>query len=239
MEISEFRKMKKLQSNHFWYIHKRNIIKYFLGIVQPLREYILDVGCGVCADVDIIEDTIGADINYESLNMCSSKYKKVNTDALNMGIKSGIMDIVLSMDSIQHRDIDERRYLQEVRRVLKPGGYLFINVPANQFMYSSHDIAVENEKRYSRIGFRRILSDYLDVEYIYTWNWLLFPIILIRRKFLDLIFGMSRESDLEEMPEFINNVLKRLFQIEFYISRFVRIPVGVSIFAVCRKRKHI
>ena len=149
------------------------------------------------------------------------------------------MDIVLSMDSIQHRDIDERRYLQEVRRVLKPGGYLFINVPANQFMYSSHDIAVENEKRYSRIGFRRILSDYLDVEYIYTWNWLLFPIILIRRKFLDLIFGMSRESDLEEMPEFINNVLKRLFQIEFYISRFVRIPVGVSIFAVCRKRKHI
>ena len=59
-------------------------------------------------------------------------------------------DIVLSLDVLAFRGVDEQSAIGEMYRVLRPGGSLIINVPAFDFLRGSHDAAVSQIRRYTR-----------------------------------------------------------------------------------------
>ena len=76
--------------------------------------------------------------------------------------------------------------LAELRRVLRPGGRLVINMPAYMWLASAHDRQVHNARRYTAGQLRSMLLaagfHRLRVGY---WNSLLLPLMIAQRKLLD------------------------------------------------------
>src|SRR5690242_17435252 len=58
-------------------------------------------------------------------------------------------DAVILFDVIEHID-DPASFMRSALYHLKPGGYVFINVPALQSLYSKFDVAVGHCRRYSK-----------------------------------------------------------------------------------------
>ena len=56
-------------------------------------------------------------------------------------------DAAVSADVLCHAAVDPSAALAELKRVLRPGGRLILNMPAYQWMLSAHDRRVHNVRR--------------------------------------------------------------------------------------------
>ncbi len=124
--------------------------------------------------------------------------------------------------------------LQEFHRCLKPGGTIVLTMPAYSWMYSYHDRAVGNLRRYDRgevnvllraAGFTVVTSTY--------WNTLLFPLAFVRRKLLP---PAQSVSDVRSYPPLVEAFFNGLMALEqAWLSWGVSLPFGNSVLTVARK----
>ncbi len=94
------------------------------------RPRVLDVGCGIGVYLDFMRehgaDSYGIDIS----RYAASISKQPIASALHLPFKSEIFDAVISAHLIEHlNDLEEVAFLEETKRVLKPGGRLFLLTP--------------------------------------------------------------------------------------------------------------
>jgi len=89
-------------------------------------------------------------------------------------------DFLILFDVLEHID-DPRRYLADALAHLKPGGRLFVNVPALELLRSAYDEVVGHRRRYDRVSLRRELEDagleVLDLRY---WGLSMIPALWAR-----------------------------------------------------------
>ena len=90
-------------------------------------------------------------------------------------------DMLFLFDVLEHID-DEDSFLASVLYHIKPGGYLCINVPALQSLYSRYDKAVGHVRRYDLPQLRQVgLRNGLALEAATYWGLPLMPLLWIRR----------------------------------------------------------
>jgi SAM-dependent methyltransferase len=84
----------------------------------------------------------------------------MRASALQLPFADGTADAVITLDVLQHLPLDggDRRALAEIRRVLKPGGWLFIRTNAQMFPRSADD-PVHLFHRYDPAELRAKLTD--------------------------------------------------------------------------------
>lgn len=104
-------------------------MSYVGSVVErlPADARILDVGCGEGVLVEkyarLGRKIEGIDLNY------SSDFVRQG-DILKMPYAEAAFDAVLFLDVFEHLHFaDQRKALQEIRRVLKPGGTLVVSIP--------------------------------------------------------------------------------------------------------------
>jgi ubiquinone/menaquinone biosynthesis C-methylase UbiE len=97
---------------------------------------ILEIGCGRGGGLSYINMTYkpnsatGIDLNPKAINFCNSYYKDENIsfqqgDAQSLDFQDECFDVVINVES-SHRYVEIDNFIQEVNRVLKPGGiFLF------------------------------------------------------------------------------------------------------------------
>ncbi|MFA6244239.1 MAG: hypothetical protein WC655_25070, partial [Candidatus Hydrogenedentales bacterium] len=124
----------------------------------------------------------------------------------------------------------------ELARVVRPGGLLFLNLPAYQWLMSSHDTHVLTDKRFSRGEVNAMLTqagcETLRSTY---WNTLLFPPVLATRLWRKL--HPLPASDLDGASgEGMSRVFRSVLQAERMLARVADLPFGLSVFTVARKR---
>lgn len=109
------------------YLKKMQYIRHFLEQL-PKDQLILDAGCG---EGVLVEEFAakgfrieGIDLNYESSIVRRG-------DILNMPFyEDGQFGVILLLDVFEHLAFaDQPRVLQELRRVLRPGGVLLVSIP--------------------------------------------------------------------------------------------------------------
>ena len=61
----------------------------------------------------------------------------------------GTYDLVFALNVVEHIR-DDRLALSNMRRLLKPGGVMFVLVPAYPFLFNNFDRALEHYRRYTR-----------------------------------------------------------------------------------------
>jgi len=115
---------------------------------EPVKGSVLDIGCadGVFSKV-ILESTkadklIGMDVLKSSVDWANKKWKKnknmkfVRGDAHDLKFKTGTFDAVFILEVLEHVH-EPKKVLQEVKRILKKGGYGVFLVPSDSILFRS------------------------------------------------------------------------------------------------------
>jgi len=147
--------------------------RQILGNIDGGR--ILDVACGVGQFIKILQDSLrsweeifGLDVNEQSLAEVRQKfpgdrYRFIKGDSKQIPYPDNIFDLVSLSKGLHHID-DPGLALQEMKRVLKPGGFFLLNE-----MYSDELTEVQTtQKIYHHL--RVELDKILGIDHFYTFQ---------------------------------------------------------------------
>jgi SAM-dependent methyltransferase len=153
-------------------------------------------------------------------------------------------DLVTSFDVIYHLGVaDDVAALAEMGRVLRPGGTLFVRVPAIEGLRSVHDTAVHTRQRYTTGELKaKVARAGLVVERASYANGLLLPLAagarLVRRRRAhgkDSDGDGGEASDVRPVPAPLNALFGAVLGLEAAWLARADLPIGLSAFVVARK----
>ena len=156
-------------------------------------------------------------------------------------IGDGTLSAAGLFDVLEHIENDAAA-LANLYRVLKPGGRLYLAVPAHQLLWSDEDVFAGHFRRYSLSALRqRVEAAGFTVEYgSYFFAALLAPIFMLRA--LPARLGLGRKPGQEgaardhSLPTILAEFFHRSFRLELKkIAAGKKSPVGASCFLVARK----
>jgi ubiquinone/menaquinone biosynthesis C-methylase UbiE len=245
----EYDTMRRFEGTYWWYQVLRTEVASDLscrfGAGKPCR--LLDAGCGTGGMLNALRkaspeaEMTGLDVSSIAVERCRERgfADVMNGSVEQMPFPDATFDLVLSLDVLYHKDVAEERSVSEMARVMKPGGYLILNLPAFDVLRGRHDVAVHGARRYTIKRVRKLLEPVgLKTETIFYWNaWLFVPVLVWR---LLTRLGRPREEvgtkgDLSQFPPQINALLTHLGRLDFAACRRLRPPLGTSVYTVARK----
>jgi SAM-dependent methyltransferase len=127
-------------------------------MVQPFiedhRGTLLDFGCGTGAQtllfLDDVERIVGVDVDATSIEKfhqtiarrsLGQRVEAIEYDGRTLPLADASVDFAISFEVLEHV-LDERRALEELRRVLKPGARLAMSVPNRWWVFETHGAAL-------------------------------------------------------------------------------------------------
>jgi len=226
-----------------WRLHAfwRQALDLGLPFDAPWRG--LDIGCGAGVVARQIEERSrwivdGADLDETGLELHEPRRgRTLLYDVFDRRAEfEEKFDFVLMFDVLEHHPQPED-FLAAALFHLRPGGWLFVNVPAFQLLWSSYDRANGHFRRYDRGSIWRELSrrpvEIRDMRY---WGLSLIPIVLIRKFFLSAPAADAAivRKGFKAPRGVAHSVLKLLMCVE--TSLLSRPPAGSSLLAAAIKR---
>jgi SAM-dependent methyltransferase len=239
----------QLEDRSFWFGHRNRCILELLRVFPP-SGLLLDIGGGngfvSCAieragmDVALLEPGLEGAHNARRRGL-STVICSTLEDA---GLIPESIDAAGLFDVLEHVE-DETGFLQRVHAALRPGGRLYLTVPARQLLWSSEDTAAGHYRRYSPKSLASPLERTgFGIEFLTTIFWLLpLPIFLFRA--LPSRLGIRRTTRLvQAQREHMTNAgpvrasLDRLQSIELAAIRARRaVTFGASVLVSARKHQ--
>jgi 2-polyprenyl-3-methyl-5-hydroxy-6-metoxy-1,4-benzoquinol methylase len=140
-----------------------------LDVIES-KDRVLDIACGAGFGSDLIakkaSSVIGGDYNQDVIDYCRSHFSKSNlayevADITKLHYEAGYFDAVVSMETIEH--VDERLFIDNVFRVLKPGGKLILSTPQNNYGFC---LTPWHLKEYSLREIKDLLAPYFVIDRI-------------------------------------------------------------------------
>ncbi len=251
MNPDEYRIMFEKEDQHGWYVGLRRMLSFVLEKTfhSPISKLdteipcplILDVGCGTGAVLNFLQKygkSVGIDFSPIAVSYCRKRQQTATAVASAMSLPFGddTFDLAVSLDVLCHKGVTNKQLpLQEMARVLKPGGLVIMNLPAFQILYSSHDRQVHTDRRFTRKEVIRMLR-HAGMEPIYHtyWNTVLLPLILCSRVIRKIL--PARKSDVASSSGSIARlILLSAFGFERRVLRLTALPVGLSIMIAAKK----
>jgi SAM-dependent methyltransferase len=249
VEFEEYKIMYEAEDTHWWYRGMRGVMFEMLGLRRdPLRQpAIVDAGCGTGGNLHALDSAgyrniFGFDLSPIALEFCQMRgLRDVRQGSItNIPFDSDTFDIAYSCDVVSDAGTDnEMAALNELYRVLKPGGRLFLNLPAFGFLRSEHDRATDIARRVTRNEIeRKLVQVGFRVRRATYWNTLLFPVVvavrLIRRERPNDLASPARSDIVLPSPP-LNFALTMCMGMEHFLLRLFNLPFGSSVSVVAIK----
>lgn len=246
MDATAYRQFVELEERHFWFVGRRRI---FLAVLDRLLgertdRAVLDVGCGaggMLAPLSRYGTVRGIDTSEEMVAFCRERgFADVEVgSAAALPVADATTDLITLFDTIEHIPDDEA-VLREVRRALRPGGLVFVSVPAYQLLYANNDRVVHHQRRYRASALRRkLVAAGLEPVRVSYFNALLFPVILpvvLAKKILERLRDPGDTTNLSApVPGPLNRLLTAVMSSERHVVTRVELPFGHSILAAARR----
>lgn len=247
MHTDEYRAMFDLEERLWWYVGMRavtaSILDRELNRKSSLR--LLDVGCGTGFSLTWLRDrfdsreAFGVDVSPHA----ASLWRLRDLDTVSVASASELpfaaaeFDLVTCFDVIYQLDREESRAaIAEMRRVLRPGGLLFIREPAYDWMRGAHDLAVGTRHRYTRGELKRLLaSEGFAPRRVTYVNSLLFW-AAVPHRLLSRLKGAD-QSDVKPVTHLVNALFGSALKLEARLVNRVTFPFGLSVVALAEKRR--
>jgi len=243
MDPVEYAVLEEVERTYWWHVGRLEILRRELA--RRLRSdgrpvAILNVGCGTGGTVRMLEEfgRVGnVDVSEHAIAFMKQQgfpdVDRVEGHVLPYGDSS--FDVVAAFDVLEHIE-DDRAALAEWMRVVRPGGLLLITVPAYQWLWSSHDVAMHHHRRYVRSQIRR-LADVVGLERVRLSYAIVFslPLVVGFRMIERLRKNRTPRSTYVSVSGRANRLFTRLLCIEARLHRVVSFPAGSSVIATLRK----
>lgn len=242
MNPAEYARMFEHEDHYWWYVSRRELaVELVRRYVPGPDRVIVDVGCGTGATASALRSlgrVIGVDFSPLALRACTTRgldwLLRAGAEAIPLATNS--VDAVVATDIVEHLD-DDVAALTEFRRILKPGGHAIVTVPAYQFLWSEHDVALMHRRRYvaRQLGDCADRAGFQPVRLGYSLS-LLLPLALgrlLKRGGQDQ--DKPPEAQIPPVPEWLNAALIRFQRFENTLFRFGSLPWGLSVVAVLQK----
>ncbi len=250
MTHNDFQELFEMEEKLWWF---RGMTYITDALLRPIlnnitNPEILDVGCGTGGMMLWLQGfstkISGLDISEVALDFCV----KNGLDRLHFGsathlpIPSESMDIITCLDVLVQLpgEKDDLLAMQEIHRVLKPGGYTFIRAAAFEWMRGSHDEAMNSRRRYTRNELlKKVENSGFIVQYSGYANMFLFPLAVLHRLILQPMGIIPKGSDVKPLPgifSIMNKPFSSLLKIEAkLIKAGISLPFGLSVVLLLRK----
>lgn len=141
---------------------------------------VLDLSCGWGSGTNILADAceqaIGADVSKPLIEAARGRFDKDNlsfivTDGQSLTMSDDSVDAVVSIHTMEHVDNDER-FLTEIKRALRPGGKLIIEVPLRMrapFVHNDNPFVPKTDefpghvREYTTQGFQDLVAKHFTI----------------------------------------------------------------------------
>lgn len=230
----------------------QGVVAHKMNNQEPLvkNPVIMEIGCSSGHLLDMLNKQmpnatlIGADIVSAPLIKLAEKHPNIpmlRFDLLNCPLPDNSVDAVILLNVLEHIE-DDTAALQQIKRILKPGGIAIIEVPAGPHLYDLYDKALLHFRRYLLSGLKKKVTE-LDFKiikkshlgfFIYPGFWL----VKQRNK------RMSQETH-EKQKQIVENhirdtggkkFLHRLMKIELFLGNWINYPTGIRCLLTCVKK---
>jgi len=243
----EYATLYRVEDQHWWYRQLRRVLHWHLDRFLPQWRdaALLDAGCGTGGNLAHLPGAgrrVGLDFSPDALAGARKRNltQLVRGTVTSLPFAAGSFDAAISMSVIYHQWVaDPADALRELHRVLRPGGLLFLDVPAYESLLSAHDDAVMTARRFDAAGVRRLVAaSGFEVLRLTHWNTLLFPAIWAARRLKLMPAGRDFETT-EPTASGRNALLDLAMRCEAALLQRVPMPFGVSIHCVARKTDQV
>jgi len=241
VDPSEYTTMYEVEDHHWWYVGMRHITKtlldHYVGKHIPM---ILDAGCGTGANLVLLGEygvAIGVDIEPAALELCRRRQlsRLIVGSVTRLPFADESFDMVTSFEVLYHLAVaDDRQGLKEFARVLRPGGWLLLRLPAYNWLRGKHDLAVHTRHRYTTTEVKNkvTMAGFAIVGLSYA-NCLLFPLAVAKR-LMERVWPSGTGSDVGPPPP-ENRWLAAILSAEAAWLRQRSLPWGLSVVCLARK----
>lgn len=244
MQKREYKNIFENEQIHFYYVACHRIILSILKKYLPKKDglKILDSGCGtglLTKKLEQLGKVYAIDISDEAIRFAKKRGINVKkASVLKTGFSKNYFDAIVSIDVLSHKFVeDDQKAIEELYRILAPGGLLILKVPAFEILRGPHDEEVYTKKRYTKRDFKKLLANSkfkkLSISYIGSF---LFPILFIKNIFYQQ--ANESRSSISQVWSPLNRLLIFTFKLEAYLTKFISIPFGISLLVVLKKSNH-
>jgi SAM-dependent methyltransferase len=236
MELAEYALMDAAEDHMWWYraLHRR-----LLDALAGIDGAVLDAGCGTGGLLARLRAerpdlrTVGVEwAERASARAAAKSGAPVARGSVNaLPFADACFDAAIAADLLCHGGVEPAPALAELRRVLRPGGILLVNMPAYTWLLSAHDRQVHNARRCSA---RRLSAMLRDARFVCVrvgyWNSLLLPLMVVQRK---LLASRAGASDVAPFPPWLDAMLHAVTEIERRLP--FGLPAGGSVLATAER----
>jgi SAM-dependent methyltransferase len=143
-----------------------NYADWTYGLFAPLvRGAVLEVGCGVgtftrrMLTAPGLNALTSIDVLEAAVRQCRATIQDPRLDLRHADVRdiTGAFDAVVCMNVLEHIE-DDRAALAHMLGLLRPGGTLFLLVPAHALLYSAFDVGAGHFRRYNKRGMRELFQ---------------------------------------------------------------------------------
>jgi SAM-dependent methyltransferase len=239
MEAAEYRRMFDVDHSLWWYRGLRLFFRDTFRVAPPAPDAAaLDAGCGTGANMRLLAESfprvVGCDLSEEAVRLSRRRGlgRLFVADVNRLPLRSAAFDCVLCSDVFESFEVDERRAIEELARVTKPGGRVVLSVAAFQFLLSEHDRAVHSVRRYTKARARAAFAvgGIRIASMRYLFGFLFVPIVAYRfARRLVRRGAVTPRSDLFTPPRPVDALLYAIVRLERFVSRWVPMPFGTTL----------
>ena len=238
----------RAEQDHFWFRGFRRFVAPVLARAAAGRGdlRLLDCGCGTGTNLARLLDAHGRawgfDLTWRGLEFARAQGRPrlAQASITDIPFRASTFDIVTSFDVLQTLTLEQARAgLDEMYRVLKPGGAMLLTVAALEVLRGNHSVLAEERHRYTR----RRLRDAVEragfrIEHLAYTNFSLFPLMLAVRsgqRLVGLKPAEEAEGEITVPWAPLNATLSGLLGVEAALSQVVPMPIGSSLICLGRK----
>jgi SAM-dependent methyltransferase len=236
MDIATYAVEAEVEATHWWFAGRRKLFSReisALGIPPAAR--VLDIGTSTGTNLRMLKEmgftrVTGLDPSDDAIRYCARKGLGTvrKGDVCSIPFEDGSFDLVLATDIIEHVD-DDRRAVEEIRRVLAPGGVALFTVPAFQALWGLQDEVSHHKRRYRLADMERLMKQ-ADMRILkgFYFNYLLFAPIFTARQIMRIL-KIKRASENELNTPLLNAIFYGIFSLDIATAGKLRPPFGVSL----------
>lgn len=169
--LNEYKNYPDTQADGFETFHRSRVSPIAYEI--PLGSKVLDVGANSGEFMKLLKEkreceVYGIDVSELAIAKAKEKgFDVINCDAAQMPFADASFDVVVLMEVLSHL-ADPETVLKEVRRVLKPNGFLLGSVPHENIERLIWDDQRKHRDYYDEAGLRDLLEKEFPFTYVRT-----------------------------------------------------------------------